>query len=970
MNKKWLTLTASMLFFASAIFSQTLFDGLDYPFGDKGYNIAGEEYSIAEQINAAAYTVIGYTNIEINEMYPDFVSTTPNRGSTTAVSWYNASDVGDWASSGGKGGIHPGEDWNYGTVLQDLDTIVFTPATGIVWHYRQLSSPIATSAWAMVIMCVLPTGDSIFIPLCHVTSLTSPPGTICASASDFGFAIGDTVYRGQPVAKIANISGNASHLHLEIRTKFDISDPFWPNGPGGRYPKNDAAYQFGISMEKVAQAYYLMESDGIIDASDFIDTHRPSLYEEPAPEIEWQNTITGNDYDILSSVEQTSDGGYILAGMSNSAVFGDKTEACMGGVDYWIIKLNSTGIIEWQNTIGGNQPDVPSIIKQTSDGGYIVGGYTYTSENGDVTESNLGGTDIWIVKLNSIGAIEWQNTIGGNNNDNLSSLAQTSEGGYIVGCSSISGISGDKNEANIGLWTFDYWILKLDISGNIEWQNTIGGENSDLLTTVEQVSDGGYIIGGYSDSGISGDKSETSYGGSDYWVLKLNQFGNIEWQNTIGGDATDFLYSTSQTSDGGYILGGYSNSSISGDKTEANIGDLDYWITKLNSTGVIEWQNTIGGTGQDAFTTLHQTQDSGYILGGFSSSPISGDKTESNYASDYWIVKTTEEGALDWQTTIGGTGYDYLSALQETSDGGYILGGYSASGISGDKTEIAMGVADYWIVKLAGNCSPTTEICNGIDDNCDGLIDNDIIVTIDISAGGPTTFCQGGSVVLTATHSGESIQWKKNEVYISGATSSTYTATTSGMYSAVTTSACGAATSAGINVVANKNPTATITAGGPTTFCSGGSVVLTANAGGGLSYQWYKGAATIAGATNINYTATTTGNYKCRVTKTATGCFKNSNTISVSVTCKSGVDGFENISIYPNPASSYLEIHFDETISDTYIVIVNSLGQIVWKELVVSVSTEINISSFANGLYTINLLQNGNVIHSEKIIIE
>jgi hypothetical protein len=190
------------------------------------------------------------------------------------------------------------------------------------------------------------------------------------------------------------------------------------------------------------------------------------------------------------------------------------------------------------------------------------------------------------------------------------------------------------------------------------------------------------------------------------------------------------------------------------------------------------------------------------------------------------------------------------------------------------------------------------------------------------------------------------------------------------MYSAVTTSACGSATSAGINVVANKNPTATITAGGPTTFCSGGSVVLTANAGGGLSYQWYKGAATIAGATNINYTATTTGNYKCRVTKTATGCFKNSNTISVSVTCKSGVDGFENISIYPNPASSYLEIHFDETISDTYIVIVNSLGQIVWKELVVSVSTEINISSFANGLYTINLLQNGNVIHSEKIIIE
>jgi hypothetical protein len=174
-----------------------------------------------------------------------------------------------------------------------------------------------------------------------------------------------------------------------------------------------------------------------------------------------------------------------------------------------------------------------------------------------------------------------------------------------------------------------------------------------------------------------------------------------------------------------------------------------------------------------------------------------------------------------------------------------------------------------------------------IDDNCDGLVDNGVVETVNISAGGPTTFCQGGSVVLTATYSGASLQWKKNGVDIVGATSShilqqlqEHMLQLRQVYVVLT--------STEISVVANKNPTAAITAGGPTTFCSGGSVVLTANAGGGLSYQWYKGATAIAGATSINYTATTTGNYKCRVTKTATGCFKNSNAISVSVTCKSG----------------------------------------------------------------------------------
>ena len=360
------------------------------------------------------------------------------------------------------------------------------------------------------------------------------------------------------------------------------------------------------------------------------------------------------------------------------------------------------------------------------------------------------------------------------------------------------------------------------------------------------------------------------------------------------------------------LLGGYSLSGISGDKTEANIGDLDYWVVKLNTGGIIQWQNTIGGVGQDVLCSVQQTQDNGFILGGYSNSGISGDKTEASYGRDYWFVKINETGStIEWQKTIGGTLQDDLYSVHETNDGGYILGGCSGSDISGDKTESVMGVVDYWLVKLAGNCVPATEICNSIDDDCDGVVDNDIIVTVDISAGGPTTFCQGGSVVLTATHSGTSIQWKKNEVFIAGATSSTYIATSSGAYSAVTTSACGAATSAGISVSVNKNPTATITAGGATTFCAGGSVTLTANAGGGLSYQWYKGATAIAGATSINYTATLAGNYKCKVTKTATSCFKHSNVMTVAVACKDG-ELINGVIFYPNPASHIITINLSQ----------------------------------------------------------
>jgi hypothetical protein len=420
-------------------------------------------------------------------------------------------------------------------------------------------------------------------------------------------------------------------------------------------------------------------------------------------EIEWQNTIGGSGDDLFTSIQQTADGGYILGGYSSSNISADKTENGLGVYDYWIVKTDSAGNILWQNTIGGSETDQLQSIKQTSDGGFILGGSSDSNISGDKTENCLGGTDYWMVKTDAMGTIQWQNTIGGSGYEYLFSIEQTTDGGYILGGYSSSNISGDKSENSIG--GNDYWIVKTDSTGNVQWQNTIGGSSSDILYSINQTTDEGFILGGYSLSNITGDKTENNLGGRDYWIVKTDSTGNIQWQNTIGGSSNDQLQSIKQTTDGGYILGGYSESYISGDKTENSMGGVDYWIVKTDSTGTIQWQNTIGGSLKDYLLSLEQSTDGGYVCVGYSESYFSGDKTENILGGwDYWIVKTDGAGNIQWQNTLGGNTDDFTYSIVQTIDGGFILGGNSDSNISGDKTEISLGVGgDYWIVKLTTN---------------------------------------------------------------------------------------------------------------------------------------------------------------------------------------------------------------------------------------------------------------------------
>jgi hypothetical protein len=455
-----------------------------------------------------------------------------------------------------------------------------------------------------------------------------------------------------------------------------------------------------------------------------------------AQEIEWQNTIGGNYNDQLYSIKQTFDGGYILGGYSNTNISGDKTEVTIGSDDYWVVKTDALGNIQWQNNIGGNSEDWLRTIDLTSDGGYIMGGWSRSNISGDKTQNSKGSDDYWIVKIDSLGNIQWDKTIGGSTFDLLMSVEQTSDGGYILGGYSDSNISGDKTENSKG--GPDYWIVKTDSLGNIQWQNTIGGNSIDYFGLVRQTNDGGYILCGYSDSNISGDKTENYIGSYDYWIVKADSLGNIQWQNTIGGTSTESLYSIEQTKDGGYILGGFSNSDISGDKTKASKGGFDYWIVKTDSLGNIQWQNTIGGFGDEtnrSTESIAQTIDGGYIIGGGTFSDFSADiKEDSKGGFDYCIFKTDSLGNVQWQNTIGGNFNDDLRSICQTTDEGYILGGYSNSNTSGDKIENCKGGYDYWIIKLTTQYNIISgklfadQNTNGIQDNGEPALPNKKVV--------------------------------------------------------------------------------------------------------------------------------------------------------------------------------------------------------------------------------------------------
>ena len=403
------------------------------------------------------------------------------------------------------------------------------------------------------------------------------------------------------------------------------------------------------------------------------------------PTIQWQKSLGGSGNDRAYSIAQTNDGGYVVTGIATTAD-GDVT-VNHGSNDFWLVKLDSAGTKKWQKSYGGSGNETPNSVIQTSDGGYLMAGSS-SAADGDVTK-NYGTDDVWLVKTDSAGTLQWQKSYGGSGSEYALFVAQATDGNYLfVGYSTSS-----DSDLTINHGGYDCWVVKTDTAGTILWKKTYGGSGNDFTKSVQPTSDGGCIISGEtssSDGDITG-----SHGGTDLWLIKLDTAGTIKWQKVYGGSGSDGARFAEQTADGGYIATGYSNST-NGDVT-GNHGNTDAWVLKTDSAGIIQWQKSLGGSNSDDACVVHATTDGGYMVAAFTGS-TDGDVTSNHGGNDYWVVKLDSTSSPVWQKTFGGTNNDRATSLQLTTDGGIVVSGYSSStdvDVTGNH-----GSSDFWVVKL------------------------------------------------------------------------------------------------------------------------------------------------------------------------------------------------------------------------------------------------------------------------------
>ncbi len=415
----------------------------------------------------------------------------------------------------------------------------------------------------------------------------------------------------------------------------------------------------------------------------------------------WDRRFGGSMDESCNAVvaAPVEDGGFLLFGNSASGPDGDHTESLRGGRDFWCVKMSPHGDKIWDKRFGGSAHDFGIDADTTRDGGFILGGTSESGADGDKTQGSRGGLDNWIVKIDSSGNKQWDRRFGGTSHEELAAVQQTRDGGYFIACNSSSGAGGDRTQTSRG--DVDYWVVKTDASGNKQWDKRFGTSGMDFCTDAMQTRDGGYILGGNTDHGAGGDKTQSSRGGQDYWIVKIDSTGRKQWDRRFGGSGDDSLWCVLQTLDGGYILGGASDSGAGGDKTAASQGDEDMWIVKVSASGAKQWDASFGGSGEDELGQILQNPDGSYLIVGDSDSPVSGDVTQaSRGGQDFWVVKVNAAGTKQWVRRFGGSDNDTCNAACRTVEGSYLLAGSSRSGLGFDKTEDSRGEKDYWAVKM------------------------------------------------------------------------------------------------------------------------------------------------------------------------------------------------------------------------------------------------------------------------------
>jgi len=408
----------------------------------------------------------------------------------------------------------------------------------------------------------------------------------------------------------------------------------------------------------------------------------------------------GHYINIMHSLNSTE----ILVDITGKTTLdGGAHQMALGGANYSFPKMYCT--------YGGIGVDMAYSMAETDDGGYVLVGNT--------SSFGAGGYDVWLVKTDMFGNMVWDKTYGGWKSETAYSVVKTGDGGYaLAGWTTSFGAggydvwlvktdaSGDMMwnktygglDSDIGVWVIqtddggyaitgwtwslgagraDFWLIKTDSLGNEQWNETYGGVYDDTAVSLVQTDDGGYAMAGNR-------RSLGIYSDTDVWLVKTDALGNEQWNRTYGGASDEIMNSIIKTSDGGYAMAGYTAS--------LGAGNSDVWLIKTDGTGDEQWNKTYGGLSDEWAQAMLQTGDGGYSMVGWTKSFGEG-------SADAWFVKTDALGNEQWNKTHGGTGYEVARSLVETSDGGYMIVGCT--------TSFGAGATDFWLIKTdaSGNMS-------------------------------------------------------------------------------------------------------------------------------------------------------------------------------------------------------------------------------------------------------------------------
>lgn len=413
-----------------------------------------------------------------------------------------------------------------------------------------------------------------------------------------------------------------------------------------------------------------------------------------SPNILWQKSLGGSFYDKAESVVELNDGGYIVAGHSQSSNY--DVSLNHGGFDWWVVRLSNTGAIIWKKTLGGSADDYLRTIIKTPDGNILCIGDTQ-SNNGDISHY-IDQIDFWVAKIDLDGNLIWEKCYGGDHIDKGYSACLTDDGNILIAGSTESQTPYVENNHGLS----DFLVIKIDLQGNKIWQNTYGGSGNETCKSIKKSNNGGYLLIGNSTSN-NGDLS-TNYGQQDVWLLKIDNLGTLQWQQSFGGSNDDFTTDFTEDQSGNFLIVGetysFDNDAV---ENHSSIGSRDYFIIKISSQGQKIWTKCYGGSGNEYARGVIQSNSNEYIIVGESYSN-DGQAPNNIGSADIWLIKLNPtNGEMIWQRKYGSEGHDEPNALILTFDNNFLVVGNTFPVNNFNDVTQHYGDDDFWVVKLVNN---------------------------------------------------------------------------------------------------------------------------------------------------------------------------------------------------------------------------------------------------------------------------